>query len=232
MQPSDFSRREILRVLAAGATIAALAFDASRSSAQELLFPPPLPTNVVRDQQASYLFQLVNRKKPSGFVGGYPTMSSARNVGYDLNGAVLLRASGVEFRDVPLADLKSPPLEDFGARMRAAQVYATENGFVGGFPTFEHADYGRGIVCGTVLLKKEAAEHRDVPLNRLGGDIEDFVKRFGETHNYAKELGFVGGFPNMFYADYPDKGRVCGTILVKASVAEWQDIRTDTPILK
>jgi hypothetical protein len=40
--------------------------------------------------------------------------------------------------------------------------YARRNGFVGGYPNFYHADYGRGVVCGTILLKESGAQWRDV----------------------------------------------------------------------
>jgi hypothetical protein len=36
--------------------------------------------------------------------------------------------------------------------------------FVGGFPNMFHADHGRGVVCGTILLRDNTAEWRDVLL--------------------------------------------------------------------
>jgi hypothetical protein len=77
---------------------------------------------------------------------------------------VLIKSSCATFRDVPLTELGSPSLDDIGARFRATQDYATRQGFVGGFPTFFHADRGNGIVCGTILMKPGSAEWRDVLL--------------------------------------------------------------------
>ena len=79
-------------------------------------------------------------------------------------GTVLIKPGCAEFRDIPLAELGNPVLSDIGARFRATQDYATQHGFVGGFPNFFHADYGNGIVCGIILLTPAAAEWRDVLL--------------------------------------------------------------------
>jgi hypothetical protein len=79
-------------------------------------------------------------------------------------GTVLVKSDAGEWRDVPLAALGNPVLTDIGARFRATQDYATQNGFAGGFPTFFDADRGAGIVCGTILLRPESAVLRDVLL--------------------------------------------------------------------
>jgi hypothetical protein len=62
-----------------------------------------------------------------------------------------------------------------------------------------------------------------VPLAELGNNLNDIGARFRGTHDYATRNGFVGGFPNMFHADYGN-GIVCGTILLKQNVAEWHDV--------
>jgi hypothetical protein len=167
----------------------------------------------------------------NGFAAGFPNFYFAPtgNQGL-LGGTILIKAPGASWRDVPLADLGSPHLEDFGARMRATQDYAGRTGFVGGFPTFFHADYGSGIVCGTVLLTAEVAEWRDVPLGQLGGPgLDQIEQRFRGTQDYASRDGFTGGFPNMYHAevvhwDHPGVQTVCGTILLRAPLAEWQDV--------
>src|SRR5260221_314435 len=78
-----------------------------------------------------------------------------------------------EWHDVPLSALgvngaPPPSLDDFRGRFTATQVYAEQHGFIGGFPSFYHADHGAGIVCGTVLIRESAAEKRDVSLTDLG----------------------------------------------------------------
>lgn len=116
-----------------------------------------------------------------------------------------------------------PALDDFAARMRASNDYAGRHGFLSGFPTFFHADHGEGIVCGTVLIRPEAGEWRDVPLSELGVALDDIPGRFRATQQWASSRGFVGGFPNFFHADH-GQGIVCGTILLKAGTANRTEI--------
>jgi hypothetical protein len=158
------------------------------------------------------------------FVGGFPNFYYA-TYGYDhVGGTIFIKSTTAEWRDVPLADLENVSLEDFAGRMRATNAYASRNGFVGGFPNYFHADYGRGIVCGTVLITLLGAEWRDVPLSELGNPtLDDFEARFRATQDYAIRNGFVGGFPNLFHADY-GRGIVCGTVLLRPGFAEWQDV--------
>jgi hypothetical protein len=96
-------------------------------------------------------------------------------------GTVLFRPGFAEWTDIPLSELGDTPLDDIGARFRAVADYASRHGYVGGLPNFFHAQTmifdaeigdigdpgsrarGRpGIVCGTILLRGEAAEWRDV----------------------------------------------------------------------
>ena len=171
----------------------------------------------------------------AGFLAGFPNFYEAQHGNDTVGGTILIKHTGAEWRNVPLAHLKSVPVENFGERMRATNAYASQNGFVGGFPTFFHADYGEGpdpirhqlvegIVCGTVLLRSGAAEWRDVPLPELGNPaLDDVEARFRGTQNYANRHGFVGGFPNLFHADH-GHGIVCGTVLLKSDFAEWRDV--------
>lgn len=170
----------------------------------------------------------------AGFVGGFPNFYEA-TYGLDImGGTILVPSTAAEWRDVPLAELDDVSLSDFGARMRAVNAYASRHGFVGGFPTYHHADYGNGVVCGVVLLKPEAAEWRDVPLEELGNpSLDDVAARYRATQGYASLHGFVGGFPNLFHAETTRldwrRGQqvpvtVCGTVLLKPGFAEWRDI--------
>jgi len=156
-----------------------------------------------------------------GFVGGFPNFYfDDTPAGGVVGGTILVKAPGAVWRDVPLSSLGSPSLDDFSLRMRATQDYAGRNGFVGGFPTYFHADYGNGIVCGTTLLTAEVAEWHDVPLVDLGNPtLDDVEARFRGTQDYAGRKGFVGGFPNMY-----DALTVCGTILLRAPLAQWQNV--------
>lgn len=190
---------------------------------------PPLS----QAESAISYFKLVATALGSGRLG-YPNFyfaSRDANSG-TVAGTVIIDPPGAIWRDVPLTELGSPDLSDFTRRMTRTQDYAKANHFVGGFPTFFHADYGRGIVCGSVLLSAEVAEFRDVSLSDLGDPgLDDIEQLFRGTSDYAVRNGFVGGFPNMysgrvpFVPGQPGLHTVCGTILLRAPLAHVQDIR-------
>jgi len=146
----------------------------------------------------------------SGFIGGFPNFYSddVRQV----YGTILLRQGAAEWRDVSASELGYPPDNDIGARFRAVQIYAQENGFAGGFPNF-YSDNVRQVY-GTILLWQGVAEWRDVPKSELGypPDADEGTK-FRAVNAYAVREGFVGGFPNFFYDDVR---QVYGVILIKA----------------
>lgn len=167
-----------------------------------------------------------------GLLGGFPNFYEA-NRGIDtFGGTVFLFPGAGEWHDIPLSELGEASLRSFGDQMRATNAYASRNGFIGGFPTGFHADYGQGTVCGSILLRPEAAEWRDVYLDELGSvPLADIPGRFRATHDYAVQSGFVGGFPNLFHGHvgggrFPTQreGIVCGTILIKPGFGEWRDV--------
>lgn len=159
-----------------------------------------------------------------GFVGAYPNFYEARSGKDIVGGTIFLRSTVAIWQDVPLSELGNPPLNDFFARMRATAAYATRNGFVGGFPNFFHADYGKGTVCGTILISNAGAEWRDVPISELGNPpLDDIGARMRSANDYAVKHGYLSGFPNFFHADY-GKGIVCGIILIKKEAGEWRDV--------
>jgi hypothetical protein len=98
----------------------------------------------------------------NGYVGGFPTFHSFDHGKGIVCGTVLIGHGGADWRNVPLSDLGNPPLDDIRARMISANNYAVKNGYLSGFPTFDQADYGKGIVCGIILIKREAGKSRDV----------------------------------------------------------------------
>ena len=100
----------------------------------------------------------------NGYIGGFPNFFHADYGSGIVCGTVLIHPASAEFRDVPISELGNPSLTDIRQRFTSANDYAFRNGFLGGFPTFFHADYGKGIVCGIILIRKEAGEWRDVPL--------------------------------------------------------------------
>lgn len=127
--------------------------------------PPPPPWWQGAMNAFRYRADLAAR---TGFVGGFPNFYEAERPGTTIvGGTIFVKSAIAEWRDVSLVDLGNVALDDFGARFRATQDYATHNGFVGGFPNFYHADYGSGIVCGTILLKPAFAEWQDVVLSHI-----------------------------------------------------------------
>jgi len=190
--------------------------------------PPPL----TEDQQNISLFQsVVEKARAEGFGSGFPNFNTAQYNGAKARGAVLIKEPPATFRDIWVGELGNVAPDNFKELLKAVNKYATEHGFVGGMPTFSYANPGHGIVCGAFLFSPEDAEWRDVSLADVGGNLDDVAARFVATQAYATKNGFVGGFPNMFHADY-GRGFVCGTVLLKASVAVWKDLLTPISILK
>jgi hypothetical protein len=198
-----------------------------RSTAQaqsRLMFPNAVPS---RQQMAMEGFRHRMGIAPSaGFMGGFPNFYETTEGRNHLGGTIFVTQAAAEWRDVPLAELGNVALEDFEGRMRATNTWASQHGFVGGFPTFFHADYGTGVVCGTVLIKSDGAEFRDIPLSELGNPaLDDFEARFRATQDYASRNGFVGGFPTLYHAQavvdvdvrtgQKKHATVCGAVLLK-----------------
>ena len=93
-------------------------------------------------------FRLVNSLAVrNNWVAGFPTFHQSNN----RSGVVLLNQNCATRRDVSLSELG---LQDFrhsiDHRFRAVNTYATKNGFVGGFPTFESS----GDRLGVVLIRR------------------------------------------------------------------------------
>lgn len=189
-----------------------------------LTFPSAVPS---RQQMAMQGFRYrMEKALQAVFVGGFPNFYEATHGRNHVGGTVFVKQATAEWLDIPLAELGNVALEDFAERMRATNTWASQHGFIGGFPTFFHADYGSGIVCGSVLIKSDGTEFRDIPLSELGNPaLEDFEARFRATQDYATRNGFVGGFPTLFHAKnvvdvdvrtgQKKYATVCGTILLK-----------------
>ena len=164
-------------------------------------------------------------KEGLGYVAAYPTFLPPGPHGSDIySSGVCFTREQAEWRDVPLAELEHAALNDFSLRMRASNSYASSRGYLGAFPTYHHAEHADGIVCGTVLISRETADWRDVPLAELrGAKLEDVESRFRATHQYAVEHGWVSGFPNMFHADQAGT-IVCGSIFIKYGKGTLRDV--------
>jgi len=109
-------------------------------------------------------------------------------------------------------------------RFREVQRYADVHGFFAGFPNFHEADYGDGVVYGTILLRDTEAEWRDVPRSEYQiFHIEDVPGLFRAANDYAGRQGYPAAFPNCEQADH-GQGVVYGTILMKPGSTEWRDV--------
>ncbi|SDN40690.1 hypothetical protein SAMN05660642_04780 [Geodermatophilus siccatus] len=98
----------------------------------------------------------------NGYVSGFPNFHQANYGAGTVYGSILIRRGGAEWRDVPAAQLGNPPAGDVPARFRATNDWAVRNGFAAGFPNFHQANYGAGIVYGTILFRPGSIQWRDV----------------------------------------------------------------------
>jgi hypothetical protein len=159
-----------------------------------------------------------------GFTGAYPNGHQADYQHGLQVGTILLRSDAVEWRDLPAADIGDPPVDDVWARFSRTNDWAVANGFAGGFPNFHEADYGAGTVYGTLLIRLDRAEWRDVPAADIGDpQIDDVAGRFAAINDYAVNNGFISGYPNGHTAIY-DGNRVYGAFLLRGDIAEWRDL--------
>lgn len=165
--------------------------------------------------------QLATKEK---FVGAYPNFHEIKQGNNIVGGTIFLKYTAADWMDVPLLSLGNVSLDDFAARMRATTNYAVQNGYIGGFLNGYNADFGKGMVCGTILLKPGSADWRDVPLAELGNPaLDDIGARMRSANDYAARNGYLGGFPTFHHANY-GKGIVCGIILIKRDAGEWRDV--------
>jgi hypothetical protein len=152
-----------------------------------------------------------NYARKYGFAAAFPTFFDADYGQGVVYGTIFLTSNCAEWRDVPGGDLGGPSDTDVGARFRAVEAYAKRHGFGAGFPNFYQADSGDGTIYGTILLKRDCVEWRDIAAAELGNPSDsDIGARFRGVAAYAKPKGFFAGFPNF----YSSNGTY-GTILIK-----------------
>src|SRR5256885_119013 len=112
-------------------------------------------------------------------------------------------------------------------RFRQVARYASAHGFVAGFPNFQEANHGPGVVRGTFLLRGNAAEGRDVPRDTYGVyHIEDVPALFRAANDYAGANGYGAAFPNGEQA-LVNGAVVYGTVLIKPGVTVFRDVPRD-----
>lgn len=146
-----------------------------------------------------------------GYISCYPNFHQARSSSGVVFGAVCLRGSGIRSQDLYAVDLGYPESSD--ARFRAVSDWASQNGWVAGYPNFHQIDRGRGLLYGSVLFQSEAVEVKDIPTEELGFPSSS-EQRFRAISNWATRRGYVGGFPNFHQANH-GQGDVFGVVLIK-----------------
>jgi hypothetical protein len=113
-------------------------------------------------------------------------------------------------------------------RFRLVNTYAFNRGYVGGFPNFNEANYGQGVVYGVHLLRGDVAEWQDIPRSDYGAyHIDDVPALFRGAATYAAANGYPGAYPNCNQADH-GQGVVYGTIFIKPGEGEWRDVPRST----
>jgi hypothetical protein len=210
-----------------------------------------------------------------GYAGAFPNFYYGITGQANVGGTIFIKPSCGHWTDVAWSELGYPSLDNFAMRMRATDIYATNQGYGGGFPTFFQAQHmstiaNMGIsvatkliplpahhasrftssrrgtffpslgsvdpnitfrVCGTVLINQGCATRTYLPLVDLP-DATDIGALFRAVQDYAKNNGFVGGFPTYHYAE-SGPGIVRGrgpaiasmiVVLLPAEAAVWQDV--------
>ena len=164
-------------------------------------------------------FRAVNDwAREHGYRSGYPNFFMANKAHGIVYGAILIKKEAADWRDIPAAELGNPQTPE--ARFRAVNDWAVQRGYRSAFPNFYQAKKGQGIVYGTILIKKEAADWQDLPWKKLGSP-DDFAAQFRAVHDWAHEHGYRGAFPNFYQAD---NGNVYGVILIKSGFGEHRDL--------
>ncbi len=95
----------------------------------------------------------------NGYRGAFPNFHQADYGNGVVYGCILIKKEGADWRDVSASELGNPGSSE--AKFRAINDYAYRNGYRGGFPNFHQANYGNGVVYGSILIKQEAADWRD-----------------------------------------------------------------------
>ncbi len=90
------------------------------------------------------------------------------------------------------------------------------------YPDFNKADYGNGIVYGSIIIGEDHWQWRNILASELGNP-SGLEARFRAVYDWAKHHSYGGGMPNMHQADYGN-GKVYGTILFSQESLEWKNV--------
>ncbi len=128
-------------------------------------------------------------------------------------------ADAAEWKDIPAAELGYP--ETIEEKFRAVNNWAGERGYVGAFPNFHWADYGNGVVYGTVLLKAGTSyedPYNSSDSNSNTSEISSVAQQYNlgnptsEITQYSNDITYQtfenGSVVSSSYGTYPLYGGI------------------------
>lgn len=156
---------------------------------------------------------------------GRPNGERAVKNGIEYLGTILFTSDAVGWHDVPSGELDTSSSGDL---CRSAYEWCRRNGYAGGYPNFhKRRDAGGVMRYGVVGVKAEFAERRDVRVE--GVPRGDYDALFRKIHRWARDNGYVTGFPNMHRKPAPGDAGDYGAILLKAGACRLMDVPTEPP---
>jgi hypothetical protein len=161
----------------------------------------------------------------NGFAAGYPTCHENTSATPTKYGTIIV-TQGVNGQDVPRTTLGNPNTPR--TRLTSAHDWSKTQGAADAFPNFHEANYGQGVVYGTMLLAPSAVTWQDVPVvNILGNNIDPTSRQMEEwfkgTHDWAVLNGRTGAIPNGHYANYNGTW-VIGVFSFNPGFAQWREL--------
>ena len=151
-----------------------------------------------------------------GFGAGVPTFHQAEKNGEIVYGTTLIPKEYADFKDIPATELGNAGLDDFQERVRQAMTWATNHGYGAGVPTFFHADKGRGIVYGVILIKADKVVFNDIKRSWVRSfDYADTADWMRVATDYAAKNTFSWGFPTFHIASKGYGNEVFGEVFLK-----------------
>ncbi len=110
-------------------------------------------------------------------------------------------------------------------RFRTANRYAGIHGYAAGFGNFHEANYGAGVVRGTMLLKSGTVAHyREVYRSILGNTaLSNIPELFRRAQDYGNTYGLGVALPT-FEQGNNGSGVVYGINFLHSSVVEFRDV--------
>lgn len=156
----------------------------------------------------------------TSYIAGWPNFNVAHYPQPDryVYGHHVLEYAHAE--DVPAALYHA---SDLRTRFVGAHDIARSRGYGHGFPNFHEADYGQGVVYGTVFIPKDACYWEDAHASDLGLGNGDPTARtmdewFRGASKWAYDRNLPAAMPNGNYAHYSDGWR-CGLMVMKTATS-------------